>query len=496
MVAFHSNRIQRATNPDQHCSTQTLEQLLDETLAESEATDAHHHLDVCSKCRVALESIAGEASLWSHTRTVLLDSGPINHAEQSPLRHRTDAHTPSETWLRGFLQPGPANCLGLLDRYEIHRVIGTGGMGVVVSAVDPKLNRPVAIKLLAPHLSGLGTARQRFARESRAVAAVVHTAIMPIYGINDETDVPYLVMPLVSGGNLQQRIDRDGPLPLDDVIAIGVQIADGLAAAHANGVIHRDIKPGNVLLEENSPRVIISDFGLARALDDATVTVSGMIAGTPQYMSPEQATGERADHRSDLFSLGSVLYAMATGRPPFRAESPVAVLRKIADADATPPSDLRDELPGWFDRLVAMFLEKDPSRRLENASQAYDLLHEVQLHLRRPTANELPRVLQTENPSRNRHRFVIVALLMTALLVGAVAAWFPTKQVDASLPTDSADTEIVASKPKKPTTLPLDTNWRWSSFEQIAQDMDESLTDLEQMLQVQPPSPTGVKSDD
>src|SRR5262249_28357095 len=159
-------------------------------------------------------------------------------------------------------------------------------------------------------------ARRRFTREAQAAAAVTHEHVVTIHGVEEAHDPPYIVMQYVSGLSLQERLDRDGPLELKEILRIGSQAPRGLAAAHAQGVIHRDIKPANILLENGIERVKITDFGLARTLDDASLTQSGVIAGTPQYMAPEQANGEAIDHRADLFSLGSVVYALCTGRPP------------------------------------------------------------------------------------------------------------------------------------------------------------------------------------
>ena len=185
-------------------------------------------------------------------------------------------------------------------------------MGVVLKAFDPSLSRVVAIKVLAPQMAASGAARRRFSREAKAAAAVVHDHVISIYAVDNDpaSSLPYLVMPCIAGQSLQERIDRDGPLRNEEVLRIGRQTALGLAAAHAQGLVHRDIKPSNILLENGVERVKITDFGLARAMDDASQSQSGVVAGTPQYMSPEQARGETADHRADLFSLGSVLYAM------------------------------------------------------------------------------------------------------------------------------------------------------------------------------------------
>jgi len=199
----------------------------------------------------------------------------------------------------------------------------------------------VAVKLMAPHLAASGSARRRFTREARAAAAIVHPHVMPIHSVNSSGRLPYLVMPCVACESLQQRINREGPLELKEILRISSRIAAGLAAAHAQGLVHRDVKPANILLEKGVDRVMLTDFGLARAVDDASLTKTGVIAGTPQYMSPEQARGEAIDHRSDLFSLGSVMYAMCTGRPPFRAETSYGILRRITDLESFPCANAR-----------------------------------------------------------------------------------------------------------------------------------------------------------
>ncbi len=208
-------------------------------------------------------------------------------------------------------------------------------MGVVFRGFDAALNRFVAIKLLAPQWSADALARRRFTREAQAAAAVSHPHVVTIHAVNEWRGRPYLVMEYINGSSLQHRIDERGPLELPEILRIGSQVAAGLAAAHAKGLIHRDIKPGNIMLENDLPRVKLTDFGLARAVDDAKLTQHGALAGTPQYMAPEQARGERMDRRADLFSLGSVLYAMCAGRPAFAGESTVEAIRRVCDE--TPP---------------------------------------------------------------------------------------------------------------------------------------------------------------
>src|SRR5205823_10861112 len=181
---------------------------------------------------------------------------------------------------------------------------------VVVRAYDDKLHRVVAIKVLASPLATSSVARQRFVREARAAAAVTHDHVIDIHAVEDAGPVPYLVMQFIDGPTLQQKLDRTGQLSLKEILRIGMQTAEGLAAAHRQGLVHRDVKPANILLENGVERVKITDFGLARAGDDASLTQSGVVAGTPAYMSPEQVDGKHVDPRSDLFSLGSVLYAL------------------------------------------------------------------------------------------------------------------------------------------------------------------------------------------
>ena len=246
-------------------------------------------------------------------------------------------------------------------RYEIIEVVGHGGMGAVLRAFDTKLSRVVAVKVMAPELAANPTAVKRFLREATTAAAVHHDHVVTIHAVDDAHQPPYLVMQFVEGQTLQQKIDREGALELKQILRIGSQTAAGLAAAHKTGLIHRDVKPANILLENGVERVKITDFGLARAADDVQMTQTGMIAGTPQYMSPEQAKGEPIDARSDLFSLGSVLYTMCTGRPAFRADNTVAVLRRVCDDTPRPIREVNPEIPEWLEAIVDKLLAKDPA---------------------------------------------------------------------------------------------------------------------------------------
>ena len=280
--------------------------------------------------------------------------------------------------------------LGRLGEFEILELIGCGGMGIVLKGYDHELNRYVAVKVLHPHCATSAAARRRFAREAQAAAAVVHQHVVAIHAVDPNYHPPYLVMPFVPGESLQQRLTRQGPFDVVDVLRIGQQVADGLSAAHAQGLVHRDIKPGNILLERNVERVLLTDFGLARAADDASLTQSGVIAGTPQYMSPEQARGEVVDARTDLFSLGTVLYTLLAGHSPFRAETAMGVLRRVCEDTPRPLTEANPNVPAWLEAFIAKLHSKKPDGRFESASQVSGLLTNCLAHIQQPNAVALP----------------------------------------------------------------------------------------------------------
>lgn len=283
------------------------------------------------------------------------------------------APEPEESEL-SFLEPTLApGAIGRLRHYEVRSVIGRGGCGIVLKAFDEKLERMVAIKVMAPELAATSPARKRFLREARATAAIRHENVVNIHAV-EEQPLPFLVMEYIDGETLQQRLDRTGPLDVREVLRIGLQIAAGLAAAHSKGLIHRDIKPGNILLENGTDRVRITDFGLARSADDASMTQSGVIAGTPLYMSPEQAQAHEIDFRSDLFSLGSVLYVACSGRPPFRAPSTLAVLKRVIEDQPRPIQSIIPETPDWLAAIIGCLHAKQPAHRFASALELSELL--------------------------------------------------------------------------------------------------------------------------
>lgn len=282
----------------------------------------------------------------------------------------------------GFLAPpGRPDSLGRIDHYEVLEVFGRGGFGIVFRAFDDVLQRVVAVKVLSPSMAATSPARKRFLREARSAAIIQHENVVRIFETGEQP-LPYLVMEFVPGETLQERLDRTGPLEVPEALRIARRVAEGLAAAHERGLIHRDIKPSNILIEGGpQPHVKITDFGLARAADDASLTRSGVVAGTPMYMAPEQAKGESLDHRADLFSLGSVMYAMLTGRPPFRAESTLAVLKRVADDTPRPIREVIPEVPEWLCRIVEKLHAKNPAERFQTAREVADLLADCEKQL-------------------------------------------------------------------------------------------------------------------
>ncbi len=262
------------------------------------------------------------------------------------------------------------------------KLLGAGGMGVVLHAEDLVLKRAVALKVMRSALAKSEDARQRFLREARAIAAIEHRHIVPIYQVGEDRGVPYLAMPFLKGESLEQRLQRERQLSVADSVCIGRQIAEGLAAAHKNELIHRDIKPGNIWLEaQDDPRqprdgVKILDFGLARAAagDDVHLTKTGTILGTPAYMAPEQARGVKVDSRCDLFSLGAVLYRMLTGTLPFKGTDTMSQLMSLAEDTPRPVRELNAAVPPSLADLVMRLLAKDPMQRPASGRVVADAL--------------------------------------------------------------------------------------------------------------------------
>ena len=464
------------------CSRDLLVRSLDDRLAEREEENLAQHLSECAACQQELERLAGQQDDWSRVTEALKRAAnePATRTDEDEAgvsSYETD-------FAVDFLEPAAVpNTLGRLGDIDIEEVIGRGGMGIVLKGVQRELNRPVAVKVLAPHLATSGAARKRFAREAQAAAAIVHPHVMPILTVNASGRLPYLVMPYVACESLQQRIDRSGSLELLDILRIGLQVARGLAAAHAQGLVHRDIKPANILLEKGVDRAMLTDFGLARAVDDASLTRTGLIAGTPQYMSPEQARGEPLDARSDLFSLGSVLYALCTGRPPFRAETSYGILRRVTDDTPRPIREINAEIPEWLASIVMKLLAKEPARRFASAEEVAQVLEQCLAHVQQPTVVALPESLRSASAPHFRRKSIIAAGLALALciMVGAVLArqisnWSPgfSRSSDGE---PSAERQQPAPSPDSTSVTPPATDWD-DGVEQRLRDLSSDVDDL------------------
>jgi hypothetical protein len=327
---------------------------------------------------------------------------------------------------RAFTQPSDRpGSLGRLAHYEILEVLGQGGFGIVFRAFDVRLHRQVAIKLLGTSV-GQAAARRRFLREARAAAAVRNDHVAAVYAV-EERPAPYLVMEYVDGPTLQQRIDREGRLEPAEVLRLGEEIAAGLAAAHSRGVIHCDVKPGNVLLLHGRCAKIV-DFGLARSQGHTDSPDSSLCSGTPLFMAPEQAQDDPLDPRTDLFSLGSVLYLACTGRLPFTGPSGLAVLQRVCEAAPTPIPQIAPDVPAWLCGVIGRLHARSPAGRFGSAQEVAELFARARAHLlRHGTLTGLPPVAAGPDrpvpPARHRGLKAPLALGLALALAVAAGVW-------------------------------------------------------------------------
>jgi serine/threonine protein kinase len=419
------------------CEKLPLELLLSDAGDAGAVSEMTDHVARCEACQSRLAELAGGETWWSEARESLSGGAEFDWTPAASWSARVLPERPAD-WpiarqqrdsaVRKLLAPAShPELLGRLGRYDIERVIGAGGMGIVLKAHDSELNRPIAVKVLASHLAHVGAARERFAREGRAAAAVVHEHVVAIYNVESDGEVPFLVMQYVPGRSLQARVDAEGPLAVEEILRIGMQAASGLAAAHAQGLVHRDVKPANILLEESVERAVLTDFGLARTIDDASLTHTGVLAGTPHYMSPEQATGAAIDHRADLFSLGAVLYFMATGHPPFRADGALAVLHRICRDAHRPVWQTNNAIPDELSDLIDSLLAKKPGRRPSGAAEVSQRLAAM---LSRRQQYGASRRFSGWSSRRTRRRILGALATFAATAAVAIAAfqWLPADQ--------------------------------------------------------------------
>jgi eukaryotic-like serine/threonine-protein kinase len=370
----------------------------------------------------------------------------------------------SDKMLGNLLAPAQASDeLGRLGPYRVLKVLGAGGMGVVFQADDPAHGRIVALKVMKPDLAVNLLARQRFLREAQATAALRHEHILTIYEVNEDRGMPYLAMEFLQGETLADRIKRDMRLPLTDVLRIGREIGQGLAIAHARGLIHRDIKPANIWLDAFGGRVVLLDFGLARPITtDTQLTQSDMIIGTPAYMAPEQARGDATDGRADLFSLGVVLYRLCAGQMPWTGKHAMGTLIAMATDEPVSVAELNRDIPQPLANLVMRLLAKKVDARPATALEVIDDLRQLERALQPP---ESPATVREPQPSggetqrqdcsaplrslpdgrlpARRYRWALVAMLLFLAGVGLVAGGIVYVQTDAgTLKIETADDDV------------------------------------------------------
>lgn len=413
------------------------------------------------------------------------DFSPVPPAEKSPP---VAAKLRSSKESLDFLAPSQAaDEIGRLGPYRILNVLGRGGMGIVFRAEDPSLKRIVALKAMLPSLTSDPKDKKRFLREAQTAASISHDHIVTIHQVGEDRGAPYLAMEFLHGEPLDMRLKREGKLPVADVLRIGREVAEGLAVAHDAGLIHRDIKPANIWLEKRedrrrmkddksgidrsglsassgisnpaSFRVKILDFGLARSTEDQSgLTQVGAIVGTPAYMAPEQANGEKVDQRCDLFSLGCVLYAMATGRPAFKGKDTLSTLIAVAMEDVTPPCDLSPDLPRELSDLIVRLLAKDRKQRPQDAYEVVTAIEDIEtsvagndhtMPLVKPAASPAPASTPAAPPSRAKSRGGLIiagGLALAAAVVAGIVFYLPAGNGTIRVEINDDDVEVVLTK--------------------------------------------------
>ena len=411
------------------------------------------HLDVCTTCATRFERLPEQPdTVLDHLRLPLPEEILVDDPELKELADRavslldtgvtmtsetsTGKRTHSQDIQSAITQIlGPTESddeLGRLGGYRVLEVLGVGGMGIVFRAEDPVLQRTVALKVMKPSIASDAAARERFLREVRGMAAVEHDHIVTIHQVGEERDVPFLAMPLLKGESLSARLQREGRMESGEALRITAEAARGLAAAHTQGLVHRDIKPDNIWLEEGTGRVKILDFGLARAVDaPSEVTQSGQVLGTASYLSPEQASGETVDARSDLFSLGVTLYQMLTGRRPFDRPSLMATLKAIGCDEPEPiAEELDEQTPAEISALVSRLLQKEPDSRFQTADELLTAVDAVE------SGRKIPQVASAPETARPQQRILLAvaglfaAVFLAGIIVivrdkdGKITGWF------------------------------------------------------------------------
>ncbi len=438
---------------------ETLIAIVERTLSPNEIQVAETHLEECRECAMNLGRVRKNLlrELGAEIEVDISDKSSADMGEASTQLQPSDS-TPQE-----YFEPvKEAGYIGKLKEYQLVKVIGRGGFGIVFEARDSVLHRKVAIKILTRDLASDPRARRRFIREARAGAAINHQNVVTIHGVEESDQVPFIIMELIQGESLRDRIHRSPKLDFMDVLRIAAQTAQGLAAAQAQGIIHRDVKPGNIMLVDGC-RVKITDFGLARVtVDNVELTSRGLVVGTPAYMSPEQVRGEELDSRSDLFAFGCVMYAMFAGHSPFHGRTMLDIAHRIESFDPPSLAAVAKDVPQFMSDIVDKLLKKDRDKRYQSAAEVADLLNQHLAILNQTPTDHLQSalrspVLKTPAPHRfvPQARILAAAVLIAGLGIGSL--WFlpqgNNKVVDSQ--TEVAGNPGTGNSERASNTLPL-----------------------------------------
>jgi formylglycine-generating enzyme required for sulfatase activity/tRNA A-37 threonylcarbamoyl transferase component Bud32 len=331
------------------------------------------------------------------------------------------------------------------EGYAVEGRLGAGGFAVVYLVRDVHLKRKLAVKVLSPDVIASHSVLERFRREAETVAQLSHPHIVKLHFIGQKDDLVYLVMEMIDGGSLADRLTREGKLPIDEAARMFSEIASALAHAHKRGVIHRDIKPQNVLLDSESGRAMVTDFGIARTAEGGSLTATGMVVGTPAYLSPEQVTGEPSDHRADIYALGVMMYEMLAGQPPFTGPTPTAVLMKRLGGPPAPLRSIRPEVPAALEELVDACLATDPNERLQNAADITRMLTGHSPVSGGHTTSSRLRVSKKKGLSKVTMITIgVVAVVIVGAAIGALAIAGGSRGTAAVAPLDSGMVMIPA----------------------------------------------------
>ncbi len=406
------------------------------------------HLEKCETCQRHVDELNDLSQFETDTahrvsNIVNMDSKNLQNrlnvikSEEPTELAKVNNYLDVQPWLQSS-----SRGVDQIAEFEIIDFVGRGGMGVVFKCLDTKLERTVALKLMSPQMLAEDSASERFLREARSAAKINHPHVVTVHAVNEVRGLPYLVMEFIEGHSLENRIQSGQAMTFSEVSRIAQQVLAGLAEAHEQGVLHRDIKPANIMLDSKTDNAKIADFGLACSMEGSKLTRTGLLIGTPEFLSPEQAMGLETDERSDLFSVGCVLYALCCGSSPFSGTSVMATLDNVRSLSPKPIANLNRSVPGWFARLVEELLTKEKELRVPSASAALD---HFQLHstVQRETALQIDlsttqKILQHKQERQNKflHALSIFTLAL-CLLISTVFWWFYSRQTIDKNPTEN-----------------------------------------------------------